>query len=67
MRVEVVEPPHILKMIENVLENKYKPAELVSLFSKLSSYLACEMIKDLSINEQQATLKAMKETLKNSL
>ena len=67
MRVEVVEPPLILKMIGNVLENKYKPDELVSLFSKLSSYLACELIKDLPLNEQQATLKAMKEAVKNSM
>jgi hypothetical protein len=61
------EVPPILKMIGDALEKKYNLAELVSVYSKLSSYLACEMIKDLPLKEQQASLKAMKEAVKNSM
>jgi hypothetical protein len=61
------EVPPILKMIGDALEKKYNLAELVSVYSKLSSYLACEMIKDLPLKDQQASLKAMKEAVKNSM
>jgi hypothetical protein len=60
--------PPLLQIIGEALEKKsVVPYELVSTFCKLSSYLACEMIKDLPLKDQQATLKAMKEAVKKSM